>query len=63
VVVMIENGPWTSEAVDLVRRRAGFVEGSFDEGNRVRIEWEELRQALRDAPDLADPSFEERYLS
>lgn len=57
VVADVGLHKWQPDALDLLRRRCGFVQGTLDQDNRVFMDWDELRRALESAPDLRDQSF------
>lgn len=62
-IVLIEPGieELTDGARKMLKERAAFVEAWFDEGNRLHVDWDELKAALNIAPDLTDPSYLETY--
>jgi hypothetical protein len=51
VLIDFFDYPWTNKALKMIKKRTGFVEGSFDEQNRCHVNWSGLKQAIEEAPD------------
>jgi len=62
-VILIDLGRaiFRPEARALLEKRCRIVKAWFDETNRLQIDWDELRRAIAEAPDLTDPAFVESY--
>ncbi len=49
VLVDFDELPWHTQAYDLIKRRASLVECGLNAQNRVDIDWDELRRAIKNA--------------
>lgn len=64
VFVDFGHDPLTDEAAPLFERRAAVVVGRYDRDNRAQVDWQELREAMRAAPELVgDTEFADSYLA
>ncbi len=63
-VVFVDWGQevFTSDARSKLERRCCIVRAWFDEENRVRTDWNELRTAIEESPRLTDRAFADSYL-
>jgi hypothetical protein len=50
VLIDFDSLPWHDNAKELCAKRCGFVEGHFDENNRVCVDWDKVDAAIGDAP-------------
>ena len=50
VLIDLYSHSWTSNALDLLKKRTGFLEGKFDEKNRKQVDWKLLQIAIDEAP-------------
>lgn len=51
MLVDFHHHPWTDNALDLLKKRSGFMEGGFDDMNRPFVDWDMLKQGIEDAPN------------
>ena len=63
-VVFVDWGQedFTPDARSKLERRCRIVRAWFDENNRVHTDWNELRSAIEESPQLTDPAFANSYL-
>lgn len=50
LVLEFDNIPWHENAKHLLKKRCGFVEGEFDNNNRVKIDWNNVHKEIKNAP-------------
>jgi hypothetical protein len=64
-VVVADTGlhMWQPEALEMLKRRCGFVASTYTPENRLDTDWDKLRTAIDAAPKLSDSSLSQSYFN
>ena len=54
---------WQPEALELLKKRCGYVSSHYDENNRLQMNWEDLHDQIKLSNSLRDTGFSRAFFS